>query len=145
MATTFAVYCDTDKSLNFYKRDNIPEIGSEFDGKIVTNIFTGVETLKAVQQYTVPWYAYNSSITTINFVDVIQPVSTAYWFYWSPALTSVNNLFNLDTSNVTNMKNMFYYCTTLTSLDVSWGKQTQVWFGNNSFQANQSFVLFVFY
>ncbi len=42
-----------------------------------------------------------------------------YLFYEFSKLTEIENLNLLDTSNVTNMAGMFYYCDKLTSLDVS--------------------------
>lgn len=37
--TAFAVYSDTDKSLDFYKRIRIPQVGEMLNGKTVTNIY----------------------------------------------------------------------------------------------------------
>ena len=39
-------------------------------------------------------------------------------FYFCRSLTSLD-LFNFDISKVTDMRNMFYYCHSLTSLDLS--------------------------
>ena len=39
-------------------------------------------------------------------------------FYWCSSLTSLN-LSNFNTNNVTNMNHMFQYCSSLTSLNLS--------------------------
>ncbi len=66
-----------------------------------------------------PWYNVKSNITTVEFVDKIAPISTSYWFYSCSNLTTINNIENLDTRNVTNMKRMFYGCSSLTMLDLN--------------------------
>ena len=65
------------------------------------------------------WYSKRSTITTVEFVNKIKPVSTAYWFYNCSKLTTINNINKLDTSNVTNMAWMFSNCSGLTSLNLS--------------------------
>ena len=56
-----------------------------------------------------------------SFADA-RPTSTAYWFagsYNSPSLKEIIGMEYLNTEDVTNMDRMFYYCSSLTSLDVS--------------------------
>ena len=48
-----------------------------------------------------------------------RPTSTCSWFYSLQNLQSITGLNYLNTSEVTNMSFMFYYCNKLTSLDVS--------------------------
>ena len=123
--TAFAVL-NSDYSLIFYKNtdyldvnDGIATNGSyEYNGKTATAIYTGFETKSYIPESTIPWYSSRESITSVIFVDEIEPISTAYWFYEMTNLTSCD-LSNLDTSNVTSMDHMFYNCTKLTSLDVS--------------------------
>ena len=45
MATAFAIYSETDNSLNFYKRDTTPVIGDTFNDRVVTKIYTDFETV----------------------------------------------------------------------------------------------------
>lgn len=47
------------------------------------------------------------------------PTSTRSWFMRCSSLTAIIGIENLKTDNVTDMANMFSYCTSLTSLDVS--------------------------
>ena len=39
--TMFAVYSDSDSSLDFYKRDRVPAVGDTFNGKNVTAVYEG--------------------------------------------------------------------------------------------------------
>jgi len=49
-----------------------------------------------------------------------EPTSCAYWFYKFINLTEISGIKeNLNTANVTTMKDMFYWCSSLTTLDVS--------------------------
>ena len=53
-----------------------------------------------------------------SFADA-RPVSTFLWFAYMQNLQSIEGISNLNTSEVTNMSNMFFYCQNLASLDVS--------------------------
>ena len=66
-----------------------------------------------------PWYNNRTNIKTINFKDAVMPRSCCSWFSGCSNLTEINNISNLDTSNVTDISKMFYSCSGLTSLDVS--------------------------
>jgi surface protein len=120
MATAFAVFCATDGSLTFYNRDTVPAVGDAFEGKVASNVYTGFEN-KAYDYQAVPWYNKITGITGVYFMDefaAIKPVSTSYWFDAATNMT-LCNLKNLDTSNVTDMNNMFRECTSLTTADLS--------------------------
>ena len=72
--------------------------------------------------YTPGWHDNRESITTVVFNSSFayaKPTSCYKWFDGMKNLTSITGLRNLNTSNVTNMQWMFYYCPKLTSLDVS--------------------------
>lgn len=61
------------------------------------------------------------SITSVRFRDDFanaQPTSCYRWFYNMTNLKSVSNLWNLNTSSVTNMNGMFGCCKNLASLEV---------------------------
>ena len=64
-----------------------------------------------------------NKITTVTFDDSFdgyKKLSSAYaMFYNMSALTTINHLEYLHTDNVTDMARMFYYCSSLTSLDLS--------------------------
>ena len=123
-----AIYSEDDFSLRFYKPTTIPNSGDRYNGKIVSAVYTGIETNEyaegANEPYDgsedkdIPWYNVRKNITTVVVEDKISPVSTKCWFSKLSNLTSID-LKNLDTSNVTNMNFMFNGCKSLTSLDVS--------------------------
>lgn len=120
----YAVYSETDNSLNFYKRSVVPEKGSVWDDgtaeRIATMVYTNIETRSVASLGNAPWSRYYNSVQTVSFVDEnISPVSTAYWFYKMSSLTNIYNLSHLNTENVTTMHCMFDSCSSLTSLDLS--------------------------
>ena len=69
---------------------------------------------KALSQITVsssvPWYSKRANITTVVIDGAFAPTSTAYWFYGCNQLATFTNWSNLDVSNVTTMRGMFYQC-----------------------------------
>ena len=71
----------------------------------------------------VDWVTYRYDVTTVvfdeSFANYHDTCSTNGWFRWYTKLTSVIGLNNLDTSNVTDMSNMFLNCYRLEELDLS--------------------------
>ncbi len=69
------------------------------------------------------WYQYRNQIQKVTFdakFSNVCPTSTAKWFAECKNLTSIVGMeSNLNTSEVTDMQNMFYYCKDLTSLNVT--------------------------
>lgn len=72
-----------------------------------------------------PWLNYDSdegtfwcNVLTVEIGSMIQPTSTAYWFYRMQGCRGFD-FTNLDTSAVTNMEHMFSDCVYLASLDLS--------------------------
>ena len=55
------------------------------------------------------------AVVDASFKD-FRPTSTAKWFHSSKALTAIEGLQYLNTSNVTDMRSMFFACSSLTSL-----------------------------
>lgn len=70
-----------------------------------------------------PWNSMKDNIYSVvfdaSFANYTSLTSTAYWFYECSNLETIIGIENLNTSNVTNMKLLFYNCSGLTSLDVS--------------------------
>ena len=62
---------------------------------------------------------YNSEITKINIINEIVPTTCSKWFDGLYCVTEIDNIENLDTSNVTDMSYMFYACESLLQVDVS--------------------------
>ena len=69
------------------------------------------------------WNDQSLTITTVvfdkSFAGYKELTSTAYWFCYCDALTTITGIEHLNTANVTDMSYMFEKCHTLTSLDVS--------------------------
>jgi surface protein len=70
------------------------------------------------------WYtdgAY-ANVTKVVFAPSfagVRPTSTSYWFYDMENLETIEGISYLNTSEVTNMERMFFYCKGLKSLDLS--------------------------
>lgn len=117
--SAFAVFCATDGSLIFYNRDTVPTAGSEFEGKVASNVYTGFDTTTRYTSVTsVPWYNEMASIISVAFMDEISPKNMQHWFNGASAMTSFNSS-NLNTSNSGGISNTFYNCSSLTDLDLS--------------------------
>ena len=76
------------------------------------------------------WYGQGERITSVvfddSFANCTTLTSTAYWFYYLSKLSSITGISNLKTDKVTDMKYMFNWCYSLTSLDVSGFKTDNV-------------------
>ena len=107
----------SDGTLTFQHGDT-PE-----SGKTVTKIYevdlNAVYTWDSDKHATTPWYNERQSLRIVNFADKISPSVTAYWFKDCYELKRLENIQNLDTSNVTDMSFMFDNCSELTALDLS--------------------------
>ena len=76
------------------------------------------------------WNDYCENITTAifdgSFANCTSLTSTRLWFTGCQNLTAIQDLSNLKTDNVTDMRYMFKSCSSLTSLDVSGFKTDNV-------------------
>lgn len=126
----FAVYSTDDGSLDFYKHPlgETPVVGSIFEGKTVTEVYTGFEnTHFSIQTSddsmardwtckTLPWWDRRDSIKTATVVDTgITPISICGWFMRMPNLVTVD-LSNLDCRNTYTAWCAFLRSTSLASL-----------------------------
>ena len=77
-----------------------------------------------------PWYENRTTLTTAvfdeSFANDTTLTSTAYWFHECINLTEIKGIEYLKTDKVTDMRNMFYGCSKLTTLDVSHFKTDNV-------------------
>ena len=89
------------------------------EGKTLVKSYGDISYKEFKYSNDVPWYSDRESITNVDIIDKISPVSTAYWFSECNKITEIKNISNLDTSNVTDMSWMFDECSSLVSLDVS--------------------------
>ena len=106
----YAIYSASDTSLRFVKSADVIKAGDVYNGRTVTQVFSGFEENTYASETQVPWYDgnyYNSRIITkIIFEDTIQPKSTAHWFHWAYDCAYMD-VRKLDMSNVTDMSYMF--------------------------------------
>ena len=99
--TTFTLYCDGLKST---RTGTVYELGGWL--------------LNTASQ----WRTYRTQVTTLKFdasFAEARPTSTNSWFQGMTALETIEGIEYLNTTEVTDMANMFYYCSTLKSLDLS--------------------------
>lgn len=115
-AEAYAIYTESDHTLTFYyDRARYVRSGKSF-------------TLNSGDS-TPGWYSAGLSENTTrvvfdsSFADA-RPTTTKDWFVAMFDLTSIEGMENLNTSEVTNMKDMFSLCRNLESVDVS-GFDTQ--------------------
>lgn len=132
-ANAIAIYSADDKSLRFYNRDQIPVKGAQFNGRTVTDIWYDVDITDYHKTNKPGWVSsaptaesggndtvFTNSAKIVVVEDYMKPKSTAYWFWCGQHLESIN-MGNLDTSDVTNMNEMFYHVGSKnTSGAVSW-------------------------
>lgn len=131
--TAFAVYSDTDKSLDFYKRIRISQVREALNGKTIINIYTGFETTKyrciKTGEYDVeytdgaiidtPWYDRRYDIESVEVIDGgIQPKYLDYWFMNLTHCKTLK-LNRLDTSQCQTAVRIFNRCREATDIEVS--------------------------
>ena len=108
----YAIYSATDTSLRFVRTADTIRVGDTYNGRVVTNLYTGFEDAVYASEKQVPWYDgnyYNDRIVTkIIFEDVIKPKSTAHWFQYAYDCTELD-VRKLDTSQVTSMAHMLSF------------------------------------
>lgn len=111
----FAVYSADDRSLNLYKRFDMPSVGSSYNGKTVTNIYIGFENTSAPD-----WRSIRENIKTVTVVDkgITPQKGIDDWFSRFSSCTEMN-LANLDVSKVTSLFRVFGFEYSLVTLDVS--------------------------
>lgn len=124
--TAFAIYSDSDNSLDFYKKENwqIPSKNDVFYGKSVTEIYTGFDREQYVKsagtdnslsdaECTAPWFERRDSIRTASIIDTgISPKYLNWWFCRFDSLESID-FAKMDGSDVSEL---FAFCTRLPKL-----------------------------
>ena len=113
---SYVVYLEADNTLTF-KYGEIPASG---DGSTVYSIPSSSNVPDWISDHA-------SDIKKVVFDEsfaVVRPTKCYCWFTDCSALTDIQGIQNLNTTEVTNMGYMFYNCSNLTSLDLS-GFDTQ--------------------
>lgn len=124
---TFAVYSGDDGSLSFYRRvsTSLPAPGDTFNGKIATSVYSGFENGGYVYDMVstttnTPWFNHHDDIKSIRVVDSgIKLYNMAAFFAQLHNLTDGNEIVKFDTSECTNMHDLFFDCTSLKELNLS--------------------------
>ena len=105
----YAVLSKDNKTLTFYYDNNKETNGGMDVGPFKNKTNSG-------------WYEHRYDITKVvfdkSFANYNHLFSTAYWFNYCKYLTTIEGIENLNTDNVTNMRYMFYDCSSLKSLYV---------------------------
>ena len=79
--------------------------------------YTGIETITGAMYP--KWDSNRENITSVVIENYFRPKTAYCMFFNCEGLTNITGIEYLDTSNVTNMYNMFGGCSGLTTLDVS--------------------------
>ena len=127
----FAVYSKDDNSLNFYKRETVPDEGTEFNGLKATYVYKNFENLDFYYSDEEPEWNYfwtkggtekneiNHEVLSVKVVDYnIRPISTGCWFQDFRSCASFD-LGKLDCSKNQDFDSMFANCLSLKQIDVS--------------------------
>ena len=108
------VLLDSSGTLTFFKAARGLTPGTDVtvtdvDGTTRTGQLYAVDLDAVYTSEQVPWYGQRLSIKFVRFAQVTKPTSTVCWFYGCSNLADFDST-NLDTSSITNMGSMFYYC-----------------------------------
>ena len=116
-AEAYAALSNDNKILTFYYDNEKSNRNGMGIGPFVN------EDLKNYGTWDRGWHAHSSEITTVvfdkSFANKTDLTSTAYWFYKCNNLKTIEGIDYLKTDKVTDMKMMFLYCESLTSVDLS--------------------------
>lgn len=126
----FAVYSDTDKSLNLYKRhiNEIPSVSDMYNERVVTRIYFDFEDSNPICNENPDAAKYKRGyfhdveeyVTNINIIDTgIKPINISGWFSCFSELTSVTGMQNLDLSRCVEMVYTFFHDQKLETIDLS--------------------------
>lgn len=111
----YAIYSETDNSLRFYRSVEPIMVGTTYNGRVATDVYTDFED---VTNYSdpdeVPWSNRRSSITSVVVEDSVYPLTTNLWFFGMSKCVAYN-LIKLNTSVTTDMSSMFIYASNSTS------------------------------
>ena len=106
----YAVYTEDNSTLTFYYDDQ----RSSRPGTTIYGLNTGTEEM---EWHDNPYY-FTRVVFDPSFADA-RPTTTYRWFYGMSNLVSITGMEYLNTDSVTNMANMFNYCCSLPSVDLS--------------------------
>ena len=120
--TPQAIWCESNTTLYFINSETVYAAGDTYDGQTVTNVWSGNDVVASPPGNYPRFHSTARSCARVVFDESfasVRPTSCYSWFSDFYSLGTIKGLENLNTSEVTNMKFMFAYCFSLTSLDLS--------------------------
>ena len=131
----YAIWCADDNTLYFNVSNDTYKEGDTYNGSTITNVWKDAAVTESGD------YPGWRSITTAQLKKVVfedrfamaRPTSCSNWFAYFHEIAAIEGLENLNTSEVTDMKEMFRGCSSLTSLDLSAFNTSKVTNMNNMF------------
>ena len=128
-----AIWTADNNTLTFVDWEFWYHVGDTFNGHTVTAVWYGSDyDMDMTESASAPAWnsttpAWNSTVsatlTTVvfdeSFSQYIRPTNCCKWFANCQSLQTITGIENLNTSEVTNMSEMFSGCSALTSLDLS--------------------------
>lgn len=115
------LWCQDNSTLYFVQQSVEDLFSGTWDGHTITSRWTNEEVTNLAWA-TPGWNTIAKRVTTVVFDDsfaTVQPKSCYCWFYDFNALNTIENIENLNTSEVTIMNSMFLNCKSLVSIDVN--------------------------
>ena len=104
--TTYAIYSVTDNSFRLIATPKGIKQGGLYNGRTITNLYSGFENTVYSSETNVPWYSIRSSVKTVIVEDKITSTSTRMWFKGFNNCTTFD-VTNFDASKTTNLSYMF--------------------------------------
>lgn len=118
-----AIWTEDNKTLTFVYHRPYKQ-GDTFNNKTVTQVWSGTDvTATPITNDKAPWTDdVAAKVTTVVFDEsfaTVRPTSLACWFRDDVALTAINGIEHLNTSEATTMYRMFYRTIKMTNLNVT--------------------------
>jgi surface protein len=123
-STPQAIWCEGNATLYFINSAKVYAKDDTYDGHPVTLVWSGTDVTATPTDYS-PGFnndAVFEDCTRVVFDESFasaRPTSCYGWFDCCENLTAIEGLAYLNTSKVTTMGGMFYYCSSLETLDLS--------------------------
>ena len=117
----YAIWCEGNRTLYFDYSDQRISMGDTYDGQTVTRVWSSGDVVN-IGWSTPKWSDHANTATTVVFTEAFataKPTSMNRWFTNFRALTTINGIENLNTSEVIVMNSTFYDCDALTRIDVN--------------------------
>ncbi|MBR5101887.1 MAG: BspA family leucine-rich repeat surface protein, partial [Muribaculaceae bacterium] len=132
------IWCEGNKTLYFdfeVAPQSEPQVGDTYNGQTITSLWIGD---KALPSYGIPYWtsAVNEQAEHVVFMPEFanaRPTSCYYWFYYFKKINEFEGLEYLNTSQVTDMTQMFDDCWSLEKINVNNFDMTNVTSVNKMF------------